>query len=507
MSSGRDARTRVELDITLGQEPLPARPRVESPFNIAVLGDFRGAGSTSDYGDWQPILVDRDNVDEVMARLSPGLRFRMTSGEQASEQSVNEAQFALQFKELDDFHPDRLLQRVPALAAVWQLRQRLADTRTFAAAARELRGEEIAAPPPSGGSARAGGASLLEDILATQAGPALTPVAAPREDDLQTFIRRVVGPHLIAGQDPRQAALVAQVDEMLVNGLRSLLHQPAFQALESLWRGVDFLTRRLETDGSLRVHLVNVPRAVLAADVAAENERTKRFSRLVNTGVDDAPWAMLAGCYTFSPSAQDAALLGHIGQVAREAGVPFIAAAHLRLAGCPALDTFTEPAEWTEPVDPAWGAFRKTPEASHVALALPRVLLRPAYGDDGEPCELLPFEEATDSPAHEDFLWGNPALACALLLGHSFQRAGWQLRPGLDQNIEGLPLQLVRSAAGTYVLPCAEALMTERAAALLLERGLTPLASLKDQGAVRLIRFQSMASPATALAGGWNQLA
>jgi hypothetical protein len=50
--------------------------------------------------------------------------------------------------------------------------------------------------------------------------------------------------------------------------------------------------------------------------------------------------------------------------------------------------------------------------------------------------------------------------------------------------------------------PCAEVLLTEKEADFLMERGIMPLASLKNQ-AVLLVRFQSIAQPAAALSGRW----
>jgi type VI secretion system protein ImpC len=301
----------------------------------------------------------------------------------------------------------------------------------------------------------------------------------------------------VANPDPRQEVQVKQVDTVLVNALRALLHHPAFQALEALWRGIDFLTRRLETDSTLRLYLVNVSRAALADDVA-------RFQQLVAHGVDGAPWAAIAGCYTFGAGAQDAQLLAEIARAASASGVAFIAAGDYRLAGCATIDALAESAPWTQAAVPAWEKFRRTPEARSVALVTPRFLLRLPYGEDGEPCESFSFEEIAGEHSHDNFLWGNPALACALLLGESFLRAGWELRPGMDLNIDRLPLHLVRRAGETEVLPCAETLMNERAAARLIDHGLMPLASLKDQDSVRLVRFDSAAAPAAPLAGRWS---
>jgi type VI secretion system protein ImpC len=486
MSRDRD-RYRVELDVSVGKEPRPAAPRADTPFNIALLGDFRGDG-VAGAQDFRPMLVDRDNVDEILARVAPVLRFG--GGSEAGEITVR-------FRELDDFHPDRLLQRVPALAAVWQMRRRLADPRTFHEAALELRGDS-AAEPSAARPARAGAGSLLEEILAGQPGGERVPVPAPREDDLQSFVRRVVTPHLVANPDPRQEVQVRQVDIVLANALRALLHHPSFQALEALWRGIDFLTRRLETDSTLRLHLVNVSRAALSDGVS-------RFREFVAHGVDGAPWAAIAGCYTFESSDQDMRLLADIAGGARASGVAFLAAGDFRLAGCPTIDALSEPAQWAQAANPAWEQFRRTPEATSVALITPRFLLRLPYGEDGEPCESFNIEEISDEHRHDNFLWGAPAMACALLLGESFLRAGWELRPGMDLNIDRLPLHLIRRAGVTEVLPCAETLMSERAAARLIDFGLMPLASLKDQDSVRLVRFDSAAAPAAPLAGSWSR--
>ena len=52
--------------------------------------------------------------------------------------------------------------------------------------------------------------------------------------------------------------------------------------------------------------------------------------------------------------------------------------------------------------------------------------------------------------------------------------------------------------------PCAEVLLTDEAAEMLLDRGFMPLASMKNADRVRVVRFQSVADPPVALAGRWN---
>ena len=50
-------------------------------------------------------------------------------------------------------------------------------------------------------------------------------------------------------------------------------------------------------------------------------------------------------------------------------------------------------------------------------------------------------------------------------------------------------------------MPCAEVVLSDRAAEIILDGGLMPLLSLRDQDVVRLARFQSIADPLAPLAG------
>jgi type VI secretion system protein ImpC len=117
--------------------------------------------------------------------------------------------------------------------------------------------------------------------------------------------------------------------------------------------------------------------------------------------------------------------------------------------------------------------------------------------------EALELEEMPES-VHADYLWGNPAFCCAFLIGEAFRSYGWNMRPGMIRRMDGMPLHVYRKQGESISKPCAEVLMTESDAEELLERGYMPLASLKDQDAVLVVRFCSIAAPASGLAGQWN---
>jgi type VI secretion system protein ImpC len=501
------SRSQVVLDVGVGEHPLPAAPEPDTPFRIVILGAPRGHGRGGQaLAERRPVPVDRDDFDAVLARFAPVLEIPLGEGGQ---------RVALRFEELDDFHPDRIYERLPLFRSLRDLRRRLGDPRSFAAAARELQGGADSPPHETASSAppaRPTG-SVLDQILTESVGAA--PEAAPSassgvaHDELQEFLRRAVAPHLVPGEDPRQPELLARVDAAIGAQMRALLHHPDFQALESFWRGVYFLVRRLETDGQLRLYLLDASREEIAADLTAASDLrdsgTYRALVAPSEGTPgDGPWAVLAGDLTFGAAAEDVELLDRLARLARAAGAPWISAAAAALVG---LDSFAAPPElsrWETPENSTWEAFRHTPQARHVGLVAPRFLLRLPYGKDTEPCDSFDFEEMPAAPAHESYLWGNPAFACALLLGESFSEAGWELRPGMRREIGGLPLHLLRADGETALLPCAETLLTERAAARLMDIGVMPLASLKERDAVLLVRFQSAASPLAALAGRWG---
>ena len=197
-----------------------------------------------------------------------------------------------------------------------------------------------------------------------------------------------------------------------------------------------------------------------------------------------------------------------MAKIAAAAGAPFLAGANLDLVGCESIDDLPDPRQWKKQPDAetakAWAGVRNRPEAGYVGLVLPRFLLRLPYGKDTESTESFEFEELADPKNHEDYLWSNPVFAPVLLLAQSYAEQGWELRPGSVSQISGLPVHTYTEDGESQAQPCAEVLMTQTAAEDIVEKGLMLLASLKNQPAIRLVRFQSIANPPTALAGRWS---
>ena len=237
---------------------------------------------------------------------------------------------------------------------------------------------------------------------------------------------------------------------------------------------------------------------------------TGLYRRLVTETVDTPgaePWGAVLGLYEFGPTLADAALLSRIAKVVQAAGAPFLAGARPDFVGCASLAATPDPDDWKKTEDDGaviWEELRALPEAAWVALALPRLMLRRPYGAKTEPIDSFPFEEVPGLPENESYVWGNGALACALVLTGAFEQAGWDLKPETAAEIQGLPAHVFKDGLETRVTPPSEVVLTVRAVEKLLEAGLVPVLSLKGSESVRVARLQPVASPLRALAGRWR---
>ena len=199
---------KVELVASTEAAPAPTAPDPGTPFRILVLGDFSGRGNrgvarAGARPSFKPVTIDRDNFDEVMARLGVELRL-VLEGEHG-------ARVALKFQELDDFHPDRIFAHAEVFHALRRGAlgtQRPRDVREDGGTIRDARRYEARVESPGAGAEPAGPTpeNLLDQILSQTA-------AAPRGPGGPGRIHRADRRPLRGGRrDPRQAELVAGVD-------------------------------------------------------------------------------------------------------------------------------------------------------------------------------------------------------------------------------------------------------------------------------------------------------
>ncbi|MDG4555059.1 MAG: type VI secretion system contractile sheath large subunit [Candidatus Competibacter sp.] len=490
----------------------PRRRDSDAPLRVLVMADFSGRAQREtpaallDLASRALLTVNADNLDAIMARLTPKLRLAMNGGSGGAALTIG-------FAQIDDFHPDALYQRLELFQSLRRSRARLLNPASFAQAVAELSPtppQESAKPEPA---TEENDSALLERLLGKT--PDQPPPARPADVGaaaINTLLQAVVQPHIVR-TDPRQEAWVEAVDAAIGEQLRAILHQPAFQALEAAWRGVQGLVASLDSD-VLRVDLLDVTKQELLADLrtaAGQPRATSLYTLLIDREVqlpDSQPWSLLVGDYAFGATPDDIALLAALGSVAAHAGGPFLAAADPSVLGCASTADLADPAQWA-PLPAAaeqdWRALRQTEVAPWLGLTLPRVLLRLPYGRKTEPVEQLEFEEMPLGRDPDAYLWGNPAFACARLIAAAFAENGWDFSPGDVLELDDLPAHVYGEAEERLMQLGAEVLLGERAMQALLARGIMPLLGHRQRNAVRLARFQSLADPPAALAGGWRE--
>jgi type VI secretion system protein ImpB len=98
----------------------------ELPFVVGIMGDFSGDPTQPlrPLNERKFIQIDRDNFNEVMARMTPGLNLRVDNKltDDGSQMAVS-----LKFDSLENFEPVRVAEQVPALKALLETRSKLRD--------------------------------------------------------------------------------------------------------------------------------------------------------------------------------------------------------------------------------------------------------------------------------------------------------------------------------------------------------------------------------------------
>jgi len=100
-----------------------AQEEVELPFKMLMLGDYVGREDDTPLEDRKPVSVDKDNFGDVMKSHKLGLNFSVKntlSGNEGDELSVD-----LKFNSLRDFEPESVVNQVPELNKLLELRNAL----------------------------------------------------------------------------------------------------------------------------------------------------------------------------------------------------------------------------------------------------------------------------------------------------------------------------------------------------------------------------------------------
>lgn len=437
----------------------------DTPMRMYFLGDFIGNKVSGNSALTNKIVkIDIDNFDEVMTKLAPSVS--LPSGH------------LLTFNELEDFHPDALIEQ-DIFKNIRRLRRELNNSATAESAANEImltyQLESDTRPQVANDSGEAND-DMFERLLGQKqpSTPSTLP-ATPNADGsgkLDQFLSDLLSNHIIKDTKPEHKSLMVFIDAAIEELMKSILHSEEFQALESSWRSVrDVIFNEEYDDANQFFYLVNTGKDELNSAIAGNTNFVSTLSQhLKNTDVDC--YDVLIGNYQFSAKDEDITVLNYLASMAETLQCQLVSSADDSLINAS--------------TDSLWQQFKQTPQASHVALSYPQVLLRIPYGKKHDEVDAFAFEEFSEVHQHHKLLWGNSAFACARLLIRQYhnQENG---QGSLDTTITELPAFVYVQDDENKLQACGEFLLSEQELINIQKQGIMVFASFRNKNCVRLL--------------------
>jgi len=483
------------------QDPQKNKPQSKNPFHALVMANFSGDKVLSNH--LKPIQIDRDNFDEIFAKIRPCLKLEIE----------NDHTIELQFKELEDFEPDALYEDLEVFDQLRSLRKRLSNQATFSEASQEMsnwRSVSQSTPEASNTNTNVETGNLLDAMLAETANREEISQSTSGSNLAKNLIRDIVAPHVLLSADPKQVEYIESVDNSISKLMNTVLHHPKFQALESAWRGLFFTIKRTRTDTDLKLFLLDISKIEIEKAVDADDEKNTIFYKNIvepYTEIAGAkPWSIWMGDYEIKDQADDIFFLERMGKLAAHANATFIAGASPQLVSCQNIAKTPDADDWQLKRDnnilKAWQFLRDSEQARHLALLFPKFLVRLPYGAKTKAVECFEYEEMTES-IHKNYLWANAGYALLYLLAKSYSLDKWQFKPGLLNEVSNLPVHTCENEGERHNKPCAEILLTEKGGGKVLQHGIIPVWSIKNEDKLRIGPMISLHSEAQVITGNW----
>ncbi|TVP60209.1 MAG: type VI secretion system contractile sheath large subunit [Halomonadaceae bacterium] len=310
------------------------------------------------------------------------------------------------------------------------------------------------------------------------------------------------------------------LDEQLNAQLNGILHHPQLKALEADWRGVWLLTEQAaedDSEGLVQVKVLDLSWHTLRKDLsrAMEFDQSQLFDRIYSQEFGHpggAPFGLLLGAYSIShrgPGGQATMdVLPELTQVAAAAFAPLILNAAPALFGVDRFADLTGVTEldshFAQPELARWQSLRQMEDARFLGMALPRMLMRAPWPENGQGPEGFNFREQGADP-ERDYLWGHGCFAVGIVAIRAFCESGWfaQIR-GFRRGriahgvVDNLP-EIQHISATGQLFPQRSGLdwqTSDRMERLLADQGFVPLMPLTNTPMLALHSVPSVQQPA-----------
>lgn len=112
------------INITFKPATGGAQEEIELPLKLLVLGDFTQRADERKVEDRKPVGIDKNNFDEVLAKQELGLTLSVPNRLQ-DESGSDELAISLKVNSMKDFNPANLVEQIPELKKLMELREAL----------------------------------------------------------------------------------------------------------------------------------------------------------------------------------------------------------------------------------------------------------------------------------------------------------------------------------------------------------------------------------------------
>lgn len=123
MASEGSVAPKERVNITYKPATGDAQAEVELPLKLLILGDFTQREDDRSVEDRAPINVDKDNYNDVLR--AQNLELDLVVANRLDADSEDNLAVNLKFESLADFQPDNIVEKIPELRQIVQLRDAL----------------------------------------------------------------------------------------------------------------------------------------------------------------------------------------------------------------------------------------------------------------------------------------------------------------------------------------------------------------------------------------------
>jgi len=292
---------------------------------------------------------------------------------------------------------------------------------------------------------------------------------------------------------------IAAIDAMLSEQVDAILHHPRLRKLEGTWRGVAWVTENADLSNRLKLKLLNVGWPEICRDLerAIEFDQSQLFRKVYEEEFGTPggePYGLLVADHEVRhrSSAEfrtdDVTALGLLSGVAAASFSPVI------IGASPALfevDNFADLATTVDVAAPLrnaeharWRSLASRADMRFVGVALPHLLARPPWEDDGTRAD--GFRYAEYAPTNDERVWMNAGYAFASVVMRAFSQYAWpadvrgvetdRVGGGLVTDVALEPFRTDPDRVWTR--SAVEIVLTDRQERTLLEAGLMPLTAV-----------------------------